>query len=780
MAELERLHGGRKDAPALIFIHGLGGHPKDSWRYDECQPDDFWLHWVGRDTGCDVWTLAYDAALSAWTEQAMPLPDQGSHIMDRLSTIHELQNKSLILVGHSMGGLVIKTMLTYGLHEDPRFKGLARRIQGIVFIATPHGGAQLASLFEAIKIVSRANPQVGDLSKHDHHLDSLNRRFLNSVSELGIKVRIFAEKRGVTSKRRWFRWFRGPSVLVVDRHSANPGVPDCLPINLPEDHFSICKPKDRNAQIHASVCAFVKTIAAAPVERPHVPPTDNVELQRYPGQLSGPGDNLLQPRDGRFYGRDDEVKQVLAFLRGTESASMVSTLVGGVGGAGKTEVCKAALKSWLAERSDARAFYVEVPDGAGLGVFIAQIGGAIGKPDCATPQELLAIIPPGLWYLDNLEGIADDKAARGLLGAMRNKDGVRLLASSRTMLNNIFGTPIKINQLPEGSALRLFRELWGGEGGQLPDDQALARFVIGKLGAHALSITLMARLGNSRSYAALVRDWEALGTDIVDDGLDADDRQGSLNVSLRLTANALASIPGALHLWTLVALFDDGVSESDLEKLETRGEWTRAARQRLADHNVLFQRDGRWHVLPPLARYALRAAQKDQDGFSWPLARKPAQDLFIEMAEQASAIKSNSANLHARGFIISHFSTVANLITHEINSQTRDNNWILQINRRLTNLYQFRIALSYPLLCKLVDAGLGEANMFQSLGDLERLLGQVDAARRRYDAALVLCRQEQDRLGEANTLRCLGDLEFRLGQVDAARQRYDAALVLFR
>ncbi|MFQ5855148.1 MAG: tetratricopeptide repeat protein, partial [Anaerolineae bacterium] len=65
-------------------------------------------------------------------------------------------------------------------------------------------------------------------------------------------------------------------------------------------------------------------------------------------------------------------------------------------------------------------------------------------------------------------------------------------------------------------------------------------------------------------------------------------------------------------------------------------------------------------------------------------------------------------------------------------------------------------------------------------GDLESRLGNIDAARQHYDAALPLYEAEQARLGKANTLQSLGDLESRLGNIDAARQHYEDALKLYR
>jgi len=78
-----------------------------------------------------------------------------------------------------------------------------------------------------------------------------------------------------------------------------------------------------------------------------------------------------------------------------------------------------------------------------------------------------------------------------------------------------------------------------------------------------------------------------------------------------------------------------------------------------------------------------------------------------------------------------------------------------------------------------LDDAVGKANTLQSLGDLERRLGNIEAARGHYDAALPLYEAEQARLGKANTLQSLGDLESRLGNIEAARGHYDAALPLY-
>ena len=63
---------------------------------------------------------------------------------------------------------------------------------------------------------------------------------------------------------------------------------------------------------------------------------------------------------------------------------------------------------------------------------------------------------------------------------------------------------------------------------------------------------------------------------------------------------------------------------------------------------------------------------------------------------------------------------------------------------------------------------------------LERHLGNLDAARAHYDAALPLYQgRTSPPRAPANTLQSLGELESHLGNLDAARAHYDAALPLY-
>ena len=67
---------------------------------------------------------------------------------------------------------------------------------------------------------------------------------------------------------------------------------------------------------------------------------------------------------------------------------------------------------------------------------------------------------------------------------------------------------------------------------------------------------------------------------------------------------------------------------------------------------------------------------------------------------------------------------------------------------------------------------LGTANTLQSLGDLERRLGNVEAARAHYDAALSLYEAERDPIGKMNINLGLAQLERWQGNTTQAQELY--------
>ena len=103
-------------------------------------------------------------------------------------------NRPVIFVGHSMGGLFIKKMLTTAQDsEDEAMKKLSENTKGVVFYSTPHEGSQIASLNSIIKYFFFPSIEVQELEMNNPALLSLNQEFKHFVSKFKTKVISFGE-----------------------------------------------------------------------------------------------------------------------------------------------------------------------------------------------------------------------------------------------------------------------------------------------------------------------------------------------------------------------------------------------------------------------------------------------------------------------------------------------------------------------------------------------------------------------------------------------------------
>lgn len=342
MAQLECLvDSPNKDSLAVIFIHGLNGDARGTWMLDEKDDSTLWPRWLVSDVDCSVWVLGYDAKLSSWQDNAMPLPDQGDSVLETLATEEGLKNRPLLLIGHSMGGLVIKTLIHHGLTKGvSRYESVIKRIRGISFVATPHNGSQLATLAKYTAVLLRTNPQVGNMQTHDAHLRSLNQQFLAyfNKKDTCVAVRTFAETKGVLIGKKVFGWNVGGTKLVVDPDSSEPHVPGEIAVRLPEDHSSICKLAKKGDQLYKSLLSFIKEDVFPKPQSLQQPDVEAVGKTRIHS-------DRLPTVKGDFFGRTAELK-LLNEAWATTTTRIIQFIA--PGGTGKTKL----LRHWLDNTAD--------------------------------------------------------------------------------------------------------------------------------------------------------------------------------------------------------------------------------------------------------------------------------------------------------------------------------------------------------------------------------------------------------------------------------------------
>jgi len=134
----------------VIFFHGLNGSCRTTFLSAANAPEawPFWLNDIGDEIA--VWGVDYGASATRWRGGAsMALPDRAQNILPLLVNTPELSTGTHILIGHSLGGLVIKQLLRLAEDErgsNPRVANFIRQVRKVGFLATPHFGSDQASL----------------------------------------------------------------------------------------------------------------------------------------------------------------------------------------------------------------------------------------------------------------------------------------------------------------------------------------------------------------------------------------------------------------------------------------------------------------------------------------------------------------------------------------------------------------------------------------------------------------------------------------------------------
>lgn len=242
----------------FIFVHGLGGGSRKTWSKTSSTTHYWPQEWLPKDSAFEnvrIHSFGYDSDWVKGKDNCLNIHHFGKSLLGEMSTSPYLSqaNTAIVLIGHSMGGLVIKKAYMLA-RQDAAYKDLVERVHTICFLATPHRGSDSVKLLKNIlHFAYSSRAYVADLERGSGALQSINDEFRNYSADVNLWSFYETQKLKIGIL----------STLIVDPDSATLGYRGEKQIPMNADHRSICKfetPTDPNyVVIRNALASIVQT-----------------------------------------------------------------------------------------------------------------------------------------------------------------------------------------------------------------------------------------------------------------------------------------------------------------------------------------------------------------------------------------------------------------------------------------------------------------------------------------------------------------------------------------
>lgn len=247
----------------LIFIHGIGGHPAETWTHPT---GGYWPAWfTGGGLPVAVYSLGYPTSIPLFGPGGeFTLQDRADAMLQYLLDRRDWR-RPVLVVAHSLGGLLVKAMIRRDVQvRRASTASFADRLRGVAFIGTPHLGADLARVAASNRFISQiVSPAVLDMARNTPDLAVLHGWYeAFAVYHAHFRGKVYWEGNSLAPFRKG-GWLRRLGFLfrhkVVARETGAPVLPNHdRPVALDGDHIEIAKLQDRGAPLYLGIRKWVE------------------------------------------------------------------------------------------------------------------------------------------------------------------------------------------------------------------------------------------------------------------------------------------------------------------------------------------------------------------------------------------------------------------------------------------------------------------------------------------------------------------------------------------
>ncbi|MCJ1239280.1 hypothetical protein MMC14_007274, partial [Varicellaria rhodocarpa] len=157
----------------FIFVHGLRGGSRKTWSMTN-SVTHYWPQ---------EWLPKYPTFKKLYAYIATGEMSVSPYLGD---TDMPMADMPIVLIGHSMSGLVIKKAYLLA-SQDSAHKTLAKRVRTFYFYVTPHRGSDWAKLLNnVLRCVYSSRAYVADLKRNSETIQSTNDEFRNYSNDLNL------------------------------------------------------------------------------------------------------------------------------------------------------------------------------------------------------------------------------------------------------------------------------------------------------------------------------------------------------------------------------------------------------------------------------------------------------------------------------------------------------------------------------------------------------------------------------------------------------------------